>query len=87
MTNRISRITKLLSILNPSSLEVIDESYMHHGHVGVDINHEETHLKIKIAAAFGDISALEKHRKIKAVIKEEFDKGLHAVSIEIVQKF
>ena len=84
MTNRILRITKLLSPLNPSSLEMIDESYMHRGHAGVDRTHTETHLKIKIKADFGDMKLLDKHRKVKELIKEEFDKGLHAVSIEVV---
>jgi BolA protein len=84
MTNRISRITKLLSVLNPSTLEIIDESYMHHGHVEVDGMHEETHLKINIKASFADMKLIDKHRKIKELIKAEFDNGLHAVSIRLI---
>ena len=81
---RSSRITKLLSPLNPAHLEVIDESYLHKGHAGVNSAHDETHLKIIIQADFGNLKLLDKHRKIKELIKEEFDKGLHAVSIEVV---
>ena len=82
MTNRISRITDLLSALKPSNLEIIDESRMHRGHAGVDGTHEETHLKIKITADFGEVSTLEKHRIINALVKDEFEKGLHALSID-----
>ena len=84
MTNRISRITKLLSPLKSSILEIMDESHLHHGHAGVDGTQEETHLKIKIKAEFGGVNLLDKHRKIKALIKGEFDKGLHAVSIDLL---
>jgi len=83
MTKRILRITELLSTLNPSTLEIIDETQMHRGHAGVDGTHTETHLKIKISADFGKVSALEKHRMINMLVKEEFAKGLHALSIEI----
>jgi len=84
MTNRISRITTLLSILNPSALEIIDESQMHRGHAGVDSTQEETHLRIKIAADFGEVNTLEKHRIINDIVKDEFKRGLHALSIEVV---
>ena len=69
--------------LNPSMLEIVDESYMHRGHAGVDSAYTETHLKIKIEADFGNMKLLDKHRKVKELIKEEFEKGLHAVSIEV----
>ena len=82
MTNRVSRITKLLSVLDPSMLEVIDESYLHRGHAGVDPSHEETHLRIKIKADFGALSLMGKHRKIHELVKEEFKRGLHALSID-----
>ena len=84
MTNRISRITTLLSILNHSILEVIDESHMHKGHAGVDGIEQETHLKVRIKADFGSATAVGKHRIINSIVKEEFDKGLHALSIEIL---
>ena len=84
MTNRISRITQALSVLVPSSLEIIDESEMHHGHAGVDGTQTETHLKIKINADFGQVSLIDKHRKINALIKDEFANGLHAVSIDVI---
>jgi len=85
MTTRIARITDLLSILNPSSLEIIDETIMHKGHAGFDGIHAETHLKIKICADFGAVTVLEKHRMINSLLKAEFDSGLHALSLDIVK--
>ena len=84
LTNRISRIKKLLTPLKPSILEIEDESLAHKGHAGVDGSQEETHLKIRIKADFCDMSLVEKHRKVKSMVKEEFDKGLHALSVEII---
>lgn len=78
---RIFRVKNLLSCLNPSFLEIVDESQKHKGHAGVSGLEEETHLKIIISADFGDMKLLDKHRKVKELINLEFEKGLHAVSI------
>ena len=74
---------KLKNNLNPSFLEVINNSHLHSGHMG-DNGTGETHFAIKIVAEELDVlSAVNGHRKINALLKDEFDVGLHALEIKI----
>jgi BolA protein len=44
----------------------------------------ETHFEVKIAAEeLGVLSAVNAHRKINALLKDEFGLGLHALEIKI----
>lgn len=80
----------LAKALNPSELEVIDESYKHakHAHVvsraGSATGPEETHFLIKVVSqAFQGKTRLERHRAINGLIADEMgpDK-VHAIAIE-----
>ena len=74
---------KLKNNLNPSFLEVKNNSHLHSGHMG-DNGTGETHFAIKIAAEELDVlSAVNAHRKINALLKDEFGLGLHALEIKI----
>ncbi|MEY3552729.1 MAG: hypothetical protein RL735_1077 [Pseudomonadota bacterium] len=77
---------KLQAALAPSSLEVIDESDQHAGHMfhpgGVEPR-GETHFRIKIVSAtFSGQSRLERHRTINHLVAEELRAGVHALAIE-----
>ncbi len=69
--------------INPEFLEVINNSEMHRGHAGDD-GTGETHFEVRIKSEqlnkSGRISA---HRKINQILKDEFEKGLHALEIKI----
>ncbi len=82
--NRIESIKQALSILNPSFLEVIDESQQHVGHKGHNPDSEYTHIKLIISDEFSGMKLVDKHRAIKSLLKNEFEKGLHALSIEFI---
>jgi BolA protein len=74
---------KLKNNLNPSFLEVKNNSHLHSGHMG-DNGTGETHFAIKIAAEeLEDLNAVNAHRKINALLKDEFGLGLHALEIKI----
>jgi BolA protein len=80
MRNKI--IAKLEENLNCNLLEVIDESYLHQGHIGYHKN-GETHFKIIISSP--DLQQLKKidaHRKINKILQEEIN-SIHALSLEI----
>ena len=86
MTIKERITTKLNGALAPATLEVIDESHQHAGHMlhpgGVEPR-GETHFRIKIvAAAFAGKSRLERHRLINALAAEEIKAGVHALAIE-----
>lgn len=78
--DRIKRIESILKSLKPNFLEIKDESYLHKGH-RESSGEEFTHIRIKISDIYRDIPLLQKHKKIKALLKEEFESGLHSVSI------
>ena len=74
---------KLKNNLNPSFLEVKNNSHLHSGHMG-DNGTGETHFEVKIAAEkLKGLSAVNAHRKINALLKDEFGLGLHALEIKI----
>lgn len=83
MPTRTARIAQLLEArLEPEKLAIRDDSVKHRNHRGF-VQGEETHLHIMVSArAFRGKSRLERHRMILEIIQGEFDKGLHAVSID-----
>jgi BolA protein len=78
-------IQKLSTNLTIKSLEVINKSHLHQGHLGDD-GSGETHFDVEILADELSGSRVENQRKINQILKEEFEKnGLHALSIKIRQ--
>jgi BolA protein len=77
------RITSTLTeAFKPSSLEVVDESDQHKGHIGWREG-GETHFRIRIAAeAFSGMSRLAIHRAINEALAAELAAGVHALAIE-----
>jgi BolA family transcriptional regulator, general stress-responsive regulator len=84
------RITaKLTGTFSPASLEVIDDSAKHAGHVGHpgsghpgSLSASETHFTVKVvAAAFAGKSRLERHRMVNAALAQELAGGVHALAI------
>jgi BolA protein len=73
---------RLTEAFAPASLEVVDESSQHKGHAG----HRpggETHFRVKIAAkAFQGVSRVTAHRLVYDALKNEVDRGVHALAIE-----
>ncbi|THD42030.1 MAG: BolA family transcriptional regulator [Bradyrhizobium sp.] len=67
--------------LNPSALELVDESDRHMGHAGARPG-GETHYRLYIVAdAFASKSRVERHRMVNALLAEEFASGLHALAL------
>lgn len=67
---------------SPSALEVIDDSHKHAGHAGAQPE-GETHYTVKIvSSAFEGLSRVAIQRAIMDALKDEFDSGLHALSIK-----
>ena len=83
--NREERIKNILmSSLVPTHLDIQDQSEAHKGHKGTHDN-GETHYQVTISSkSFKDKSRVECHRQINTLLKEEFETGLHALSIKII---
>ena len=73
---------KLTSAFQPSSLEVIDDSDKHAGHMGARPA-GETHFTVRItSAAFEGVSRVDRQRRIYDVLKEEMaPDGIHALAL------
>lgn len=76
---------RLEQTLRPSQLEVIDESAAHAGHAGSDGTGSGTHFRVRIAApAFDGRSRVARHRLVYDALQDFTDRGLHALSIEVI---
>eukprot|EP00271_Cylindrocystis_brebissonii_P011956 TRINITY_DN29990_c0_g1_i1.p1 TRINITY_DN29990_c0_g1~~TRINITY_DN29990_c0_g1_i1.p1 ORF type:complete len:435 (-),score=66.08 TRINITY_DN29990_c0_g1_i1:288-1592(-) len=74
---------KLSEQLATDEVEVEDVSYQHAGHAGVrGAASAETHFNVKVVTpAFAGLSTIKRHRMVYALLQEEFDQGLHALSL------
>ena len=73
----------LQTTLEPTKLEVIDESYQHAGHVGANDSGVGTHFRVRIASPlFTHISRVKQHRLVYDALRPYLDQGLHALAIE-----
>lgn len=83
MDRQKSILTKL-SVLDPHFLRVINTSILHKGHVGNQNNDGESHFVITISSKYlAHLSMIKQHYLIKNLLREEFNNGLHSLSINI----
>ncbi|XP_028412297.1 bolA-like protein DDB_G0274169 [Dendronephthya gigantea] len=69
---------KLQSELNPSYLDVINESYMHN--VPKD---PESHFKVVVVSRkFEKLPLIQRHRLINEILENELANSIHALSIQ-----
>jgi BolA protein len=73
---------KITAALRPARLEIIDESHLHHGHVGSRPG-GETHFRVEIvSAAFAGQAKLARQRRVYDILKDEMmPGGIHALSL------
>lgn len=81
-TNRDRRIEdKLKSSLSLSYLQIINESQLHSDHYSGD---GETHYKVIVVSSdFSNLTRIQRHQKINQALSEEFQLGLHALSLQV----
>ena len=74
---------RLRQTLQPTSLEVIDESYQHDGHAGANGTGFGTHFRVRIHSnVFNGLSRVARHRLVYDALQDFVDAGLHALAIE-----
>lgn len=89
---RALRMQAVLAALAPSYILLHDESAKHRGHkgmqeIGTNVDFPlETHFTLKItSAALKDLSRIAQHQKIYAILADEFNSGLHALHINVIE--
>jgi len=79
VADRLER--KLRDAFQPEQLQVIDQTNEHHGHAGWRES-GETHFRVEItAAAFASKSRVDRQRQIYAVLAEDMNNPVHALSL------
>lgn len=64
-------------------LELADESSRHAGHAGARPG-GETHYRLRmVSAAFEGLNRVARQRLVYQALGEEFDTGLHALSLDL----
>lgn len=83
LTGRAARIRDALTReFSPIELRIRDESHLHAGHAGAAPG-GETHYAVMIRSpALEKLSRIGRHRAINAVLAQEFETGLHALTID-----
>ena len=77
MTRHQSIHDKLSLILQPTHLDVENESRMHSVPAG-----SETHFKVLVVSdAFEGLGLVDRHRRVNAALADELSTGLHALTI------
>lgn len=72
---------KLMIALNPTRLDVINESHLHAGHASSP-GTGESHFKVVIVSpAFASKSRVERHRMVNAALADELAGPVHALAI------
>jgi BolA protein len=69
--------------LQPTELEVQDESWRHAGHAGANGTGYGTHFRVRIASPlFAGQSRVARHRLVYDALQIFIDQGVHAIAIE-----
>ena len=76
---------RLAEKLNPTVVEVVDESAAHTGHAGANGTGFGTHFRVRIASPlFTGRSRVAQHRLVYDALQEYIDQGVHAIVIEVL---
>lgn len=81
MVDRVGMIReRLQNALQPSVLEIIDESHQHMGHPGAKSGGGHFNVKI-ISDNFEGKSTIERHRMVYQAVHDMMPQEIHALSI------
>ncbi len=77
---------QLRTQLQPTRLEVLDESWQHEGHAGANGTGFGTHFRVRIAGPqFAGRPRVAQHRLVYDALQHFIDEqGVHALAIEII---
>jgi len=74
---------RLRERLQPTKLEVLDESAQHAGHAGSNGSGAGTHFRVRVASPlFTDLRHIGRHRLVYDALQEFMAAGVHALAIE-----
>ncbi|KAI9251893.1 bola-like protein-domain-containing protein [Phascolomyces articulosus] len=79
---------KIKEALEPSTLEIVNESHLHAHHAAMRGNtNPETHFRITIVSDnFAGKTMMQRHRLVYGLLNEELQNGIHALSLKTKTK-
>lgn len=81
MTSRVDAMRQRLAVLNPVSLEIVDESQKHAGHAGARDGGGHYILRI-VSSQFANKSTAARHRMVYSALEEMMKREIHALKIQ-----
>lgn len=75
--------TQLRAQFAPVHFALTDESAKHAGHAGAQPGGETHYNVVMVSAAFEGQSRVARQRLVYQALREEFDTGLHALSLNL----
>lgn len=79
--NRVEKIRTALQALQPTRLEIRDDSAAHAGHAGAASGRGHFHVRIS-SPAFEGLTPIARHRRVYETLGELMQTDIHALSIE-----
>jgi len=87
--NRDQRIKQILQVLNPTHIDLQNNSAKHAHHIesmkhnNQFLSEGESHYKMTIVSSeFEGLSRLDRQRKVLSLLESEFKTGLHALELK-----
>ncbi|MEK6805433.1 MAG: BolA family protein [Pseudomonadota bacterium] len=78
---RIEKIRSALQALQPTLLEIEDESHRHAGHAGAASGHGHFRVRI-VSPVFSGLTPIARHRKVYEAMGALMQTDVHALAIE-----
>ena len=74
-------VARLTETFRPESLEVVDESHLHAGHMGARPE-GETHFRVTIVSStFEGLTRVQRHRLVNETLADELAGPVHALAL------
>jgi len=77
---RMDKIRKLLAVLHPEQVELVDDSHLHAGHAGAREGGGHYRLRI-VSTEFAGKSTVARHRMIYSALGDMMKHEIHALNI------
>jgi BolA protein len=82
MTVEIRMREKLVEALQPTQLDIINESHLHAGHRNSPGTGESHFRVLVVSSAFTGKSRVDRHRLVNEALAAELKGGVHALAIK-----
>lgn len=73
---------KLMKVLQPTRLDVVNESHLHAGHRSSPGTGDSHYRVLVVAAAFAGKSRIDRHRMVNDTLAAELKGKVHALAIK-----